>query len=42
MWAEADNFDGDGRNPLENGAADSADEADANFPSVSEPWRVDL
>jgi hypothetical protein len=40
--ADAHDFDSDGRNPLENGGADDTDEADANFPSVSEPWRVDL
>lgn len=40
--ADANDLDGDGRNPLENGGADGTDDADANFPSVSEPWRVDL
>jgi len=40
--ADTNDFDSDGPNPLENGGADAADEADANSPSVSEPWRVDL
>jgi hypothetical protein len=39
---DANDLDGDGRNPLENGGADGTDDANANFPSVSEPWRVDL
>jgi hypothetical protein len=40
--ADAEYFVSYGPNPLENRGADNRDDADANFPSVSEPWQVDL
>jgi hypothetical protein len=40
--ADANDTDSGGRNPLEDGAADGTDDADANSPSVSEVWHVDL
>jgi hypothetical protein len=40
--ADANGVDSARRNSLETVEADAVDEADTNYPPLSEPWRVDL